>query len=305
MALEEFEVTAAAPVLRRASLSDRVETFDFTDQRRGVARWSVLRMGAVVIAEIQSSGHLISDGAAEGLTLFAPTAGTISIKTGRDYLDGGAGGLLGVLFGRRESVVRAAEDGWFRGVGVRVETAPRWLRASASLGHAAAASALIGFARHMLETARGPSGVFDRPRARVAAEALILDAVAALGEGVAYDAARGDAISTLRIRQAEAFIRANADEPLTVEAIARAVGVGPRSLQAAFRRTLDTTPRALLNTIRLERVRTLLADPAAQSTVTEAAHACGFAHLGRFAQAYRKRFGEAPSDTLRRGASHS
>ncbi|SEA99442.1 helix-turn-helix transcriptional regulator [Rubrimonas cliftonensis] len=300
MALEQFEVTAAAPVLERASLADRVERFDFADRRRGVARWSVLRIGAVVISEIESTGHRICDSAEHGLTLFAPSVGALSITSGRSCLGGGAGEVLGFWTGRRESVVRAAEGGWFRGLGVRVATAPRHSGAPARLGDAAGARALFCFAREAMDAARGARGMFQRPRARAAAEALILDAVDALGEGMADSAVREDAIPSRRIRQAEEFIRANADEPLTVEAIAHAVGVGPRSLQAAFRRTLDTTPRAMLAGVRLQRVHALLADPAAQTTVTEVADACGFAHLGRFARVYRMRFGEAPSQTRRR-----
>jgi AraC-like DNA-binding protein len=37
-------------------------------------------------------------------------------------------------------------------------------------------------------------------------------------------------------------------------------------------------------------------------TVAAVAHRWGFAHLGRFASAYRCRFGEPPSDTLRRAS---
>jgi len=39
-------------------------------------------------------------------------------------------------------------------------------------------------------------------------------------------------------------------------------------------------------------------DPA-RVTVSAVAHRWGFAHLGRFASAYRARFGESPSVTLR------
>jgi transcriptional regulator GlxA family with amidase domain len=35
-------------------------------------------------------------------------------------------------------------------------------------------------------------------------------------------------------------------------------------------------------------------------TATTIAYDCGFAHLGEFAQSYRSRFGEHPSETLRR-----
>jgi AraC-like DNA-binding protein len=36
-----------------------------------------------------------------------------------------------------------------------------------------------------------------------------------------------------------------------------------------------------------------------EATVTDVALACGFRHLGRFAADYHRRYGRAPSDTLR------
>jgi transcriptional regulator GlxA family with amidase domain len=38
----------------------------------------------------------------------------------------------------------------------------------------------------------------------------------------------------------------------------------------------------------------------AGQTTTSIAYECGFGHLGNFAQVYRSRFGESPSETLRR-----
>ncbi|MEX5302817.1 helix-turn-helix domain-containing protein [Kocuria sabuli] len=42
----------------------------------------------------------------------------------------------------------------------------------------------------------------------------------------------------------------------------------------------------------------LAADPTTGSTVAEVAARWGFAHQGRFAAAYRPRYGQAPSTTL-------
>jgi AraC-like DNA-binding protein len=53
---------------------------------------------------------------------------------------------------------------------------------------------------------------------------------------------------------------------------------------------------------RLERARDQLAValPSDGITVTEVAERWGFGHLGNFSGSYRKRFGESPSQTLRR-----
>ncbi|WP_055482643.1 AraC family transcriptional regulator [Sphaerimonospora mesophila] len=103
------------------------------------------------------------------------------------------------------------------------------------------------------------------------------------------------------VKRAMELIEAHAAEPLTVEDIAEAVGVGARALQEGFRRHLDTTPMAYLRDVRLDRVRAeLTVDAVDATTVTDVAFRWGFAHLGRFSLAYRQRFGEPPSATLRR-----
>jgi transcriptional regulator GlxA family with amidase domain len=59
-------------------------------------------------------------------------------------------------------------------------------------------------------------------------------------------------------------------------------------------------PMAYVEHVRLERVHDTLteADPA-RTTVAEVAYRWGFTHLGRFAQAYGRRYGRYPSETLR------
>ncbi|MEO5680339.1 MAG: AraC family transcriptional regulator [Acidimicrobiales bacterium] len=103
-------------------------------------------------------------------------------------------------------------------------------------------------------------------------------------------------------RMARDFIDAHLREPLSVAAVAAACGVSARTLQATFQSELQTTPTTYIRTRRLERVRADLSDhrSGSQATVTEVAGRWGITHLGRFAAEYRSRFGESPSQTLRR-----
>jgi len=103
------------------------------------------------------------------------------------------------------------------------------------------------------------------------------------------------------LRRAVDVIHDEPERPFTVADLAAIAGMSVRSLQEGFRRHLGRTPMAYLQQQRLLRAHETLreADPTG-TTVAAVAHRWGFAHLGRFASAYRKRFGEPPSETLRR-----
>lgn len=91
-----------------------------------------------------------------------------------------------------------------------------------------------------------------------------------------------------RIRQIREYVAAHLSEPLTPPDLARAAGVGVRTLNAEFRAHRGTTPMSWL-----------LA-PAPGTRVADAALHWGFMHLGRFAAMYRVRYGESPRQTLER-----
>ncbi|MFI5891694.1 AraC family transcriptional regulator [Actinoplanes sp. NPDC051513] len=82
--------------------------------------------------------------------------------------------------------------------------------------------------------------------------------------------------------------------------LAAIAGVGVRVLQEAFRQHVGVSPLAYLRRLRLDGVHAELSksDPW-QVNVSEVAYRWGFTHLGRFAGAYRARFGVSPSQTLR------
>jgi AraC-like DNA-binding protein len=104
------------------------------------------------------------------------------------------------------------------------------------------------------------------------------------------------------VRQSLDYIERNLSEPVTMGSIAGHVGVSIRSIQQGFKDELGLTPMAYLRERRLERAREELTDAMAGDgvTVTEVAERWGFNHLGSFSAFYRKRWGESPSQTLRR-----
>ena len=98
----------------------------------------------------------------------------------------------------------------------------------------------------------------------------------------------------------EDYILKNAEKPISMKDLEGIAEVSARTIHHAFRRFRGYPPKAWLQAVRLERAhrRLLAADPGER--VTAIARSCGFAHLGRFSGAYKKRFGELPSQTLGR-----
>lgn len=110
----------------------------------------------------------------------------------------------------------------------------------------------------------------------------------------------GTAAAPWQVRQAEAWLEAHACEPITMDELARALGISLRTLQHGFRRSRGLSPSQFLRACRLELAHRRLLTPDPGTSVTAVALDCGFGHLGDFAAAYKARYTESPSATLRR-----
>jgi transcriptional regulator GlxA family with amidase domain len=108
------------------------------------------------------------------------------------------------------------------------------------------------------------------------------------------------AADPLAVRRAQEFMEAHAERPIAMAEIAAASGVSLRSLQDAYRKARGLTLGEGLLMLRLERFRAGLMARDGHLSVAEVAFAAGFGHLGRAAAVYRERYGETPSETLRR-----
>lgn len=109
-------------------------------------------------------------------------------------------------------------------------------------------------------------------------------------------------VSPVYVRRAEQYLADHCDQSVTVDDVARAAGVSVRTLYAGFQQYRQTSPMNALKDKRLERVRTELQSAVlnrTQVTVADVALNYGFTHLGHFSNAYRQKFGELPSLTLK------
>ncbi|KAA6483135.1 AraC family transcriptional regulator [Agrobacterium rhizogenes] len=102
------------------------------------------------------------------------------------------------------------------------------------------------------------------------------------------------------VRRAIDFMQANLMRPLSIADMAAVCNVSVRSLQKGFRDFKMTTPMAYLQHLRLEAAHRELQEATPGLTVAAIALKWGFTHFGRFAVDYRLRFGQLPSQTLRR-----
>lgn len=105
------------------------------------------------------------------------------------------------------------------------------------------------------------------------------------------------------LRAARDHLADNAGEPLDLAELACASGVGIRALQLGFRRHFGVSISEMLLDMRLAGLHGRLSQAAPDASITEIAFDLGFTHLGRMAGAYREKFGETPSATLRRRMS--
>lgn len=106
----------------------------------------------------------------------------------------------------------------------------------------------------------------------------------------------GEAISTdvnvLIQKQMLEFIRTQYQERITVDAIAAAGGVCRTKCCQIFKKYLNQTPNAYLNSFRLEKGTELLKSTA--MTITEIADACGFTSASYFTELFTRQKGCPP-----------
>jgi AraC family ethanolamine operon transcriptional activator len=103
-------------------------------------------------------------------------------------------------------------------------------------------------------------------------------------------------------RRVDEYLRAHRWRPVSISELCAATGARERTLHVACREHLGLPPSAYLRVLRLHGARRDLRALGPATTVTDTATRWGFFHFGEFAAAYRRLFGEPPSQTARAGA---
>jgi AraC-like DNA-binding protein len=112
------------------------------------------------------------------------------------------------------------------------------------------------------------------------------------------EAAKEGGVRASRLHAIKTDILAGLSQPgLTVATVAVRQGVSPRYVQMLFEREGTTFSRFLLEQ-RLRRAHRMLTDPRlTDRTITDIASEAGFGDLSYFNRAFRRLYGETPSDT--------
>jgi AraC-like DNA-binding protein len=113
--------------------------------------------------------------------------------------------------------------------------------------------------------------------------------------------ARGVPQRRCLMARAEDYLRANLSEPFSLTDFAAATGTNHRTLQRQFRSVYGVTPQVWFRSMKLNAIRRELQQSGGTGErISDIAMRWGFLHLGRFAEEYRRLFGERPKDTVTR-----
>ena len=275
----------------------------------------VVQLGPITIGEISygSDIQLRSSDLVTGYHVLAPVTGNVQAW----HRDGVVSASP-----RRAAVFRPVGDielGWpgdTRLLSVKIERSALEQEIAVALGRHSASPLPLGasfdvsggpgrswasLVRLLYAELRNPDSLVRQPQMARRWWQLVLSGLALTVEHPYRDDLAGPtALRPRPVKRTLDAMHAAPGHPFTAPELAGIAGVGTRVLQEAFRRHVGMPPMTYLRELRLARVHDELskADPW-QVSVSEVALRWGFTHLGRFAGAYRARYGVSPSRTLR------
>ncbi len=268
----------------------------------------------LTLGRVISGGHEIALEDPNNITLLLPQKGRIELLVDKHDHVVPSGSLKLVLAERRRTRVLAPVGGAFLGTTVQIPRRRLLAQLAADPGAGgslpdrpvlAINTAFARLAGQLLsqladDVFRQPDRML-LPRAQAEFVSLIDDLLHDVTGRTGSDPrAYGGFREFQRVSRACDIMQARADEAMSMAELASELGITSRSLQLAFRAAHGMSPRQYLERLRLDRVRQRFLSRGEAGSVTAAALDCGFIHLGRFSQVYRRTFGELPNQTRAR-----
>ena len=108
-------------------------------------------------------------------------------------------------------------------------------------------------------------------------------------------------IDSYLVRETEEYIEREAEKIFTIHDLASHLNTTPRTLQMAFKKHRDYSPMQYLKNQKFYKARKLLlSNNSPQLSIKTAAMMAGIPDLSRFSTYYQEKFGELPSETLKK-----
>jgi transcriptional regulator GlxA family with amidase domain len=170
---------------------------------------------------------------------------------------------------------------------VRVEPDPIFVR-DGNVYSSAGVTAGIDLALALVEEDLGAAASLE------VARSLVLFLRRSGGQAQFSAALAGQAAGRPGIRELQAWIADNLDADLSVPALAERALMSPRNFARVFLREVGETPAAHVESVRVERARTLLETTELQ--LDQVARRCGFGTVETLRRAFGRRLRVSPSD---------
>jgi len=187
-----------------------------------------------------------------------------------------------------------------------IDIMPAMLRRGRSITDASTVSAFQRCALTLLDDLSMRPELLDSESYRTATRAHLLNMlVSLLDSGTAARPLSPPSTRSYVLEKADEYMYAKIADPLDISELCESIRVSPRTLRYSFEEMVGVSPTHYLQALRLGRVRRELLQLRSATQIRCIAERHGFAHMGRFAQAYADAFGELPSHTCRRARNLS
>jgi AraC-like DNA-binding protein len=242
-------------------------------------------------------GHRVGPKVVDYYLLHHVISGKGSFRAGEEERELAAGWSFLIRPGQLASYVSDAREPWrYRWVAF---AGPRAERLVAEAGLGAVSAVDTGASRLPAEMCRGIFEAFRSRRrsASTEAEGRLILLLAALQEAADAPAPppRPDSHGEELVRRAIGYLSAQYAEPVTIEAMAEALGYNRAYLSRVFRRHTEQTPIAFLTRLRIDHGRRLLRERP-ELTVEQIASSVGFRDGLYFSKQFRRLYGQSPTE---------